>query len=113
MASVLNRLDWLLWKQRDVVNQIREVKEKAEKGEQINHLGYLPVDITPQDLLNIHKERYIILRTLEECSVEQVDLWLKNTENRIKDSCKIHDGCNECYLTKIEIEILKEYKNQC
>jgi len=73
--SGLKRLDYILMKQRDIVNQIVECKEKIEAGKPIEMIGNHDIS-TPQELLNFHKERYNILEVAKNCSENTLRDWV-------------------------------------
>ena len=73
--SGLTRLDYILMKQRDIVNQIIECKEKIESGKSIEMIGNHDIT-TPQELLNFHKERYNILEVAKNCSENTLRDWV-------------------------------------
>ncbi len=75
----LKRLDWILWKQRDIVNQIREIVDK----DKIRTIGEFPEWMTPQHLINFQRERYSILETIKSCKEETLRKWLDEARNRI------------------------------
>ena len=80
--TLLHRLVWILDKQADIVNQIITVKDKAESGGTIQHIGTLPDDITAQDLINLHKERYSILEVAKNCSEQTMKEWIVAIKKR-------------------------------
>lgn len=80
--TLLHRLVWILDKQADIVSQIITVKDKAESGKDIQHIGTLPDDITPQDLINLHKERYSILEVAKACSEDTLKQWMESVKKR-------------------------------
>lgn len=80
--TLLHRLIWILDKQADIVNQIMTVKNKAESGQTIDQIGTLPSDITAQDLINLHKERYSILEVAKNCSEDTLRKWAEQVKNR-------------------------------
>ncbi len=93
----LERLDWILWKQRDIVNQIREIVDK----DKITTISQFPDWMTPQHLINFQRERYSILETIKSCKEETIRLWLDEAKGRVLGN-KDHD-----YSTLAEIDLLE------
>ena len=77
---ILERIEWICLKQADIINQIRTVKERAELGKTIQVIGNLPEDITPQELINFHKDRYSILEVAKNYSPERIQIWLNEAK---------------------------------
>ncbi len=75
----LERLDWILWKQRDIVNQIREIVDK----DKITTIERFPDWMTPQHLINFQRERYSILETIKSCKEETLRIWLNEARDRV------------------------------
>ena len=105
--QVLKRLDYILYKQRDIVNQISTVKDKLEKGKPIENIG-IPESISPQELINFHKDRYNILEIAKNYDEKRIKEWIRDVRKRV---CKTHrDGkteCNRCYSAISEISLLE------
>jgi len=97
----LERLDWILYKQRHIVNQIKTVKEKVEDGRPIEQIGYIPEYFSPQDLINFHKDRYNILEIAKNYDEKRLQKWLSEAERRRTGQD------DKDFLTNSEIELLK------
>jgi len=98
---ILERLDYILMKQRDIVNQIKTVIEKVENHQPIEQIGYIPDSFSPQDLINFHKDRYNILDIAKNYDNERLRKWLSEAERR-RTGVRDKD-----YTTIAEIELLK------
>jgi len=94
---ILERLDYILMKQRDIINQIRTVKERAEKDQPIEHMGYIPESFSPKELINFHKDRYNILDIAKNYDDKRLHKWLMEARKRP----------NRDFRTDAEIELLK------
>jgi len=105
----LERLDWILYKQRHIVNQIKTVKEKTDGGKPIEQIGYIPEYFSPQDLINFHKDRYNILEIAKNYDEKRLQKWLQEARNRLSEECNIdeHKDCEKCFTTRTEMALLK------
>ena len=103
----LEKLDWILYKQRDIVNQIVSIKRKIEEGKPIKNIG-IPDGIDAQSLINFQKDRYHILDIAKNYDEERIKEWIRNVRKRV---CKTHeDGkteCYRCYSAISEISLLE------
>ena len=99
---ILERLDYILMKQMDIVNQIRTIKEKTEKNEKVEHMGYLPDWFTPKDLINFHKDRYNILDIAKNYNEQRIREWIMAARKRP----------NRDFRTDAEIELLRGCINE-
>ena len=83
----LERLEYILWKQRDVVHQLNDCKCKIESGKPIDIIGDHDFN-GPQDLLNFHKERYSILEVAKNCSIRVLQDWIGCAKKRLTGDAK-------------------------
>lgn len=94
---ILEKIEWICLKQADIINQIRTVKERIESGKSIQVLGGVPEDITPQELINFHKDRYSILEIAKNYSPERIQKWLSEAKSR-----------EDTFQTRAEIALLEQ-----
>ncbi len=92
------KMDWILYKQRSIVNQIRSIEESIKDGKPIRNIG-IPNGISPQGLINFQIDRYQILELAKHYNNERLKLWL--AEARIRN---LQYGD---YTTKAEIALLE------
>ena len=78
----LERLDWILYKQRDIVHQMATVIEKAKKGETIEMIG-IPPTITAEELISFLKDRYNILDIAKNYDEDRINKWIAEAKNRL------------------------------
>jgi hypothetical protein len=89
----LERLDWILWKQRDIVTQIQHIMS----GQKIDTIGNFPSYYTPQHLINFQRDRYNILEKAKSCKEETLNQWLESARKRRGD-----------FVTEDEINLLTQ-----
>ena len=80
----LETLEYILWKQRDIVHQLADCKDKIEHGKPIEIIGDHDIH-SPQELLNFHKERYSILEVAKNCSENVLRDWIGCARKRLAD----------------------------
>lgn len=78
----LERLEGIMRKQIDIVNQIRKIKEDSEAGKDIQIIGDVPEGITAQDLINFQRDRYSILEVAKNYDNKRLIQWLNQAKNR-------------------------------
>lgn len=99
---ILDKLDWILLKQRNTINSLQEVINK----DKVVYMGSVPDDLTNYDLINIYKERFRILELLKNYNKNDVINQINNIQDKMLCKCM---KCKYCFYTKNELEILKEY----
>ena len=96
----LEKLDWILYKQRDIVNQIISIKRKIEEGKPIRNIG-IPDGIDAQSLINFQKDRYNILEIAKNYDEERLLKWITEARKRLTGDV------SKDYTTISEIELLE------
>ncbi len=96
----LERLEYILWKQRDVVHQLADCKYKIEHNKPIHIIGDHDFH-SPQDLINFHKERYSILEVAKNCSENVLHDWIGCARKRLTGDAR------EDFKTTAEIALLE------
>jgi len=96
----LEKLDWILYKQRDIVNQIVSIQRKIKEGKPIKNIG-IPDSIDAQSLINFQKDRYHILDIAKNYDEERIKQWITETRKRLTGND------DKDYQTLSEIELLE------
>jgi len=94
----LEQLDYILYKQRDIIGQIITIKQRIEIGIKIPKTIGAPDNFSPQDLITFHHERYHILELAKSCNNERLKkllIELKNMEPNFRTEADIGllEGC--------------------
>jgi len=103
----LEKLDWILYKQRDIVNQIISIKQRIRDGKPIKNIG-MPDSIDAQSLINFQKDRYNILDIAKTYDEERIKQWIEKARIRLLQECRTHENtpCEKCYAIYAEMALL-------
>lgn len=106
----LDKLDWILYKQRDIVNQIITIKQRIKDGKPIRNIG-IPDSIDAQSLINFQKDRYHILEIAKNYDEERIQKWIHDIRQRLLRSpsdytalseLELLEGCIKGWLKLVE-----------